>query len=97
MLGAGFGIYIYGGILVFCLSTVPVIHTDQFTSEEVIEEAIQQLHEKRRVLDASIEVLKRRLIFIRGLSEAISPEQYSYMRSLKESSTHPLLPIRERV
>jgi hypothetical protein len=79
-----------------CLpSTVPVVDTSSFTSEEVIEAAIKQLLEKRRLLDASIEVFQKRLRYIRGLSEAISAQQLAYMRSLKESSTHAFLPIRE--
>ena len=80
-----------------CLpSTVPVVDTSSFTSEEVIEAAIKQLLGKRQLLDASIEVLQKRLRYIRSLSESISPEQYAYMRSLRESSSHPLLPIRGR-
>jgi hypothetical protein len=80
-----------------CLpSTVPVVDTSSFTSEEVIEAAIKQLLGKRRLLDASIEVFQKRLCYIRCLSESVSPEQYAYMRCLKESSSHPLLPIRER-
>jgi hypothetical protein len=79
-----------------CLpSNVPVVTTDQFKSEEVIVAAIKQLLEKRRLLDASVEVFRKRLRFIRGLSQPISSEQYRYMRSLKDSSTHPMLPIRE--
>jgi len=80
-----------------CLpSNVSVVDTSSFTSEEVIEAAIEQLVQKRHCLDASIEVLQKRLRYIQCLSEPVSSEQYAYMRSLKESSTHPLLPIRER-
>jgi hypothetical protein len=80
-----------------CLpSSVPVVDCSSFTSEEVIEAALKGLQERRQLLDASIEVFQKRLRFIRGLSEAVSPEQYAYMRSLKESSAHPLLPIREQ-
>ena len=79
-----------------CLpSTVPVVDCSSFTSEEVIEVAIKGLQEKRRLIDASVEVLRKRLRVIRGLSQSVSAEQYAYMRSLKESSTHPTLPLRE--
>lgn len=78
-----------------CPSTVPVIDCSSFTSEEVLEAAITQLCGKRKLLDASIEVLQKRLRYVRGLSQSIAPEQYSYMRSLKESSAHPMLPLRE--
>lgn len=72
-----------------CLpSTVPVVDTSSFTSEEVIEAAIKQQLEKRRLLDASIEVLRKRLRYIQSMSQSISPEQYAYMKSLRESSTH---------
>jgi hypothetical protein len=74
---------------------VEVVNVDQFTSEEVIEAALKQLREKRCLLDASIEVLQKRLRHIRCMSQAVSSEQYAYMRSLKESSTYPMLPIRE--
>ena len=65
-----------------CLpSTVPVVDTSSFTSEEVIEAAIKQLLEKRRLLDASIEVFQKRLCYIRCLSESVSPEQYAYTQA----------------
>jgi hypothetical protein len=83
-----------------CLpSTVQVVDTSSFTSEEIIQQAIQDLEDKRRLLDASIQVFRKRLRFIRSLSADISSEQFQYMRSLKDSSTHPMkmLPIRENV
>ena len=74
---------------------VAVINSDQFTSEEVIEEAIKRLVEKRALLEASMQVLQKRLRFLRCISVPISPEEYKYLRSLKESATHPMLPLRE--
>jgi|SRR5450755_3171373 hypothetical protein len=76
-------------------SQVAVINADQFTSEEVIQEAIKGLTKKRCLLDASIQVLEKRLRFLRCLSIPISPEEHTRLRSLKESSTHPMLPLRE--
>ena len=78
-----------------CPTQVVTVNADQFTSEEVIEKAIKDLLEKRQVLDASIEVFKKRLRYLRFLSIPITSEEYKHMRSLKESSTHPL-PSRER-
>lgn len=53
------------------------------------------LLEKRRLVDASIEVFQNRLRHIRCMSQSISPQQLAYMRSLKESTIHAFLPIRE--
>lgn len=78
-------------------SPVAVVNADQFTSEEVIQEAIKRLIEKKSVLEASIQVLEKRLRFLRCLSVPISKGEQNYMQSLKASCAHSdpvLIPIR---
>jgi hypothetical protein len=59
-------------------------HTDSFTSEEVILKAIDSLKDKNRNISAAISVLEKRLHYVRGLSQDITPKEAARLRSLRD-------------
>ncbi len=61
-------------------------HTDQFTSEEIIQKAISRLEDRRNNVNAAISVLKKKLKSIKMLSQEVPWPEYLRMKSIPYSS-----------
>lgn len=74
--------------MVSSILPLQVIHTDQSTLEEIVQEAFNNLLEKRKTLDAAVLVLRRKLNTIKSKSKEVSWPEYQRMKSISYSPCH---------